>query len=107
VALIINFIYKKLGGTGSYEGTFRLISYAYAPGIFAWFPTLGLITGIYELYILTVGGMIVHNVSKKKSAIAVLLPTILVFLLFLMVFVVIVLSSFAHFLYGYLSLVKI
>ena len=104
VALIINLIYKALGGTGSYEGTMRFISYAYAPKVLSFIPILGLITGIYELYLLIVGGMIVHNVSMKKSAIAVLLPTILVFLLFLIVGVVIVLFGFANFLHGYLSL---
>ncbi len=40
----------------------------------------------------------------KKSTIAVLLPTVLVFLLFLIVGVVIVLFGFANFLHGYLSL---
>ncbi len=103
VALIINYIYKALGGTGSYEGTFRFISYAYAPGLLAFTPILGLITGIYQLYLLIIGGMIVHNVSMKKSIIATLLPTILVFLLFLIVGVMIILFGFANFMHGNLS----
>jgi hypothetical protein len=104
IALIINFIYKALGGTGSYEGTLRFISYAYAPGVLAWIPILSLLTGIYELYLLIVGGMIVHNVSLKKSTIATLLPVILIFLLTLIVVVLIALSGFAQFLSGFLSL---
>jgi len=104
VALILNFLYKALWGTGSYEGTLRLISYAYAPKIFSLVPILGFIAGIYELYLLIVGGMVVHNVSMKKSTIAVLLPMILIFLLTLMVIGVIVLFGFANFLHGYLSL---
>jgi hypothetical protein len=104
MALILNFLYKALGGTGSYEGTMRLISYAYAPKVFSLIPILGLITGIYELYLLIIGGMVVHNVSMKKSAVAVLLPMILIFLLFLMVGVAIVLFGLANFLHGYFSL---
>jgi hypothetical protein len=94
IALIINFLYQALGGTGSYEDTLRLVSYAYAPKVFSLIPILGFITGIYELYILIVGGVIVHNVSLKKSAIAVLLPTILIFLLILIVAVMLALFSF-------------
>jgi hypothetical protein len=104
IALIINFLYKALGGTGTYEGTLRFISYAYAPKVLSLIPILGLITGIYELYLLIVGGMIVHNVSMKKSTMAVLLPTVLIFILILMAFVMIIVSNFAHFLYGYFPL---
>jgi hypothetical protein len=72
LALIFNLLYKALGGIGSYEGTVRFISYSSAPTVLSWIPILGLITVIYELYLYIVGGMIVHNVSMKKSTILVL-----------------------------------
>ena len=62
-------IYKIFGGTGSYEGTVRFISYASAPAVLTWIPILGLIAGIYTYYLYIVGGMNVHNVSMKKSTI--------------------------------------
>ena len=78
---IFYIIYKILGGTGSYEGTVRFISYASAPMVLSWIPLLGLIAGIYGLYLNIVGGSFVHKVSMGKSAIAVLLPSILVLIL--------------------------
>jgi Uncharacterized protein conserved in archaea len=72
LALRFNFLYKSLGGTGSYEGTVGFISYASAPTVLTWIPILNLIIAVYELYLYIVGGMIVHNVSMKKSAIVIL-----------------------------------
>jgi len=69
LALLFNFLYRVFGGTGDYEGTLRFVSYASAPIIFTWIPILGLIIGIYQLYLYIVGGMAVHKVSLKKSAI--------------------------------------
>jgi hypothetical protein len=76
-------VYRILGGTGSYEGTVRFTSYASAPVVLYWIPLLGLVAEIYGLYLDIVGGSFVHKISMGKSAIAVLLPTILIFLLFM------------------------
>jgi hypothetical protein len=95
-AAIFYAIYKVLGGTGSYEGTVRFISYASAPMVLSWIPLIGLIAGIYGIYLYIVGGMSVHNVSMGKSAIAVLLPTILIFILAMVLASLAVLSSFVH-----------
>ena len=84
-AAIIYVIYKILGGTGTYEGTVRFVSYANAVMVIYWIPIIGWIFGLYEIYLYIVGGMFVHNVSMGKSAIAVLLPTILVFLLVIII----------------------
>jgi len=59
----------------------------------SWIPLLGLIASIYGLYLYIVGGMTVHNVSMGKSAIAVLLPTVLVFILAMLVASLAALSS--------------
>lgn len=92
LALIFNLLYKVFGGTGNYNGTVRFLSYASAPGVLTWIPFIGLIIGIYELYLYIVGGMIVHNVSIKKSTIIVLLVALPA-----MFFAVrAILSGFAH-----------
>jgi hypothetical protein len=80
-AAILYVIYKLLGGTGSYEGTVRFISYATAVLLLSWIPVINWVIGIYGIYLYIVGGMYVHNVSMTRSAIAVLLPTLLVILL--------------------------
>jgi hypothetical protein len=80
-AAILYVIYKLLGGTGSYEGTVRFISYATAVLLLSWIPVINWVIGIYGIYLYIVGGMYVHNVSMARSAIAVLLPALLVILL--------------------------
>ncbi len=94
-AAIFYIIYRVLGGTGSYEGTLRFISYATAVMIFSWIPVIGFIAWIYGMYLYIVGGAFVHNVSMGKSAIAILLPTILVFILAIIVASLVALSSIA------------
>jgi hypothetical protein len=84
-AAILYIVYKILGGTGSYEGTVRFISYATAVLILSWIPIIGWIVGIYGIYLYIVGGMYVHDVSMARSTIAVLLPTLLVILLMFIV----------------------
>jgi len=75
LALIVNILYhlKIFGGTGNHEGTLRFISYASATPLFSWIPFVGLITVIYHIYLYIVGGMIVQNVSMKKSTMFTLL----------------------------------
>jgi hypothetical protein len=80
-AAILYIIFKVLGGKGSYEGTVKFISYATAVLLLSWIPFIGWLFGFYGIYLYIVGGMIVHNVSMVKSAIAILLPTFLVILL--------------------------
>jgi hypothetical protein len=80
-AAIFYIIYKLLGGTGSYEGTVRFMSYASAILVVSWIPLLNLITWIYGIYLYIVGGAFVHNVSMGKSTLAILLPYILAILL--------------------------
>jgi len=84
-AAILYIIYKVLGGKGSYEGTVRFVSYAAAVLLLSWIPFIGWIFGIYGIYLYIVGGMVVHDVSMVKSAIAVLLPTFLVILLVMII----------------------
>lgn len=84
-AAILYIIYKILGGEGSYESTVRFISYATAVLVISWIPIVGWIAGIYGIYLYIVGGMYAHDVSMGKSAVAVLLPTILLLILLVLV----------------------
>lgn len=84
-AAVLYVIYKVLGGKGSYEGTVRFLSYATAILVVSWIPIVGWIAWLYGIYLYIVGGMYVHDVSMGKSALAVLLPTILVLILMALV----------------------
>jgi hypothetical protein len=74
---ILHMLYKFLGGTGSYEGTVKFMSYATAVTVISWIPFIGWIIGIYGIYLNIVGGTFVHNVSMGKSAIAIITDLIL------------------------------
>ncbi|MCL7415739.1 MAG: YIP1 family protein [ANME-2 cluster archaeon] len=75
---VILFIFFKIfGGSGSYEGTVRIMSYSSAVNVFAWVPVVGGIIGLYGIWLNIVGGKHVHNLTTVKSAIAVLLPLII------------------------------
>ena len=78
---ILYIVYRILGGTGTYEGTVRFIAYATAVLLLSWIPLIGWIIGLYGIYLQIIGGMYVHNVSMGKSALAVLLPAILLFVI--------------------------
>lgn len=97
-SLILNLLYKAFGGTGSYEGTLRFISYASAVNLVSWIPLLGLIAAIYALYITIIGGSVVHNVSKGRSAIIslVLYPVTI----FILAFIIIILVGSIAFISG-------
>ena len=83
MAQAFNLVSKALGGTGSYEGTIRFLSYATAVQILSWIPLIGLIVWIYGLYLNIVGGSFVHKVSMGKSAIAILLPVVILIIIFI------------------------
>ena len=89
-SLIFNLLYKTLGGTGSYEGTVRFLSYGYAINLISWIPLLNLIAIIYALYTVIVGGSFVHNVSMGRSAVIVVLlyPVLtVIFIIFIAILV--------------------
>jgi hypothetical protein len=73
LAPIANFLYKATGGTGNLEGTLRLSLYASAALIFSAVSFIAPVALIYELYLLIVGGTIVHTVSMHKSMIIICL----------------------------------
>lgn len=88
---IILFIFFKIfGGSGGYEGTVRILSYSSAVNVFAWIPLIGMIIGLYGIWLNIVGGKHVHGLSTIKSAIAVLLPVIIVGVIITLLLAVIV-----------------
>lgn len=97
-SLLLNFLYKTLGGTGSYEGTLRFLSYGYAIDIISWIPILNLIAIIYAIYIVIVGGSFVHNVSMGRSALVVLL--VYPVTIFISIIIIAILAVFISILFG-------
>ena len=76
--IILLIFFKIFGGSGSYEGTVRILSYSSAIQVFAWIPVIGWIISLYGIWLNIVGGKHVHNLTTIKSAIAVLLPIIII-----------------------------
>ena len=75
--LIFYICFKIVGGSGSYEGTVRIVSYASAVAPVAWIPLIW----IYPIYLTIVGGTFVHNITTVRSAIAVFIPIIMAVIL--------------------------
>ncbi len=90
---IILFIFFKIfGGSGGYEGTVRILSYSSAVQVFAWIPLIGWIISLYGIWLNIVGGKHVHNLTTVKSAIAVLLPVVILAVIIAMLMAVIIAS---------------
>jgi hypothetical protein len=98
---ILFILFKIVGGAGSYEGTVRILSYSSAVSLLAWIPLIGMLAGLYGLYLDIVGGTYVHNISTLRSAIAVLLPVVLlIILLIILVMVLVIAFSSSSYLEG-------
>ena len=90
--IILLIFFKILGGTGSYEGTVRILSYSSVAQVFAWIPVIGWIISLYGIWLNIVGGKHVHNLTTAKSAIAVLLPLVILGVTIAMLITVIIAS---------------
>ncbi|MBA1342595.1 MAG: hypothetical protein C5S52_03250 [ANME-2 cluster archaeon] len=75
---ILYICFKIVGGSGSYEGTVRMLSYISAVNAVAWIPILGWIVALYAIYLKIVGGTFVHDITTLRSVIAVFIPLIVV-----------------------------
>ncbi len=78
VGAVLFILFKIVGGSGSYEGTFRIVAYSSAVSLLAWIPIAGWLFGLYQIILNIIGGKYVHNLSTTRSAIAVLIPYILI-----------------------------
>jgi len=73
---ILYICFKIVGGSGSYEGTVRMLSYVSAVNAVAWIPILGWIVALYAIYLKIVGGTFVHDITTLRSVIAIFIPLI-------------------------------
>ena len=79
---ILQFILQNLfNGGGTYEGTFRVVAYAGVIHILSWIPVLGFLLTLYGFYLQIVGLASVHNVTKGKALLAVIIALIVYFLI--------------------------
>lgn len=70
------------GNKNGYQATFRAISYAWCGNLFEIIPFIGSAIGsIYTLILTIIGIRETHGISTGKSALAVLLPVIVIFIL--------------------------
>jgi len=76
-SLILHIFFKMLGGTGTYEGTLRILAYASATVVFIWIPYVAILSGLYMIYLGVIGGTKVHNISTFNSFIAVVVPVVI------------------------------
>lgn len=107
---------KIIGGKGTYEGTFRQITYSIAPVCLFLIPLLQiimlglvdfanllvffliLIVYSYSLFLLIIGGKYVHNISEVRSTMAIFFPTIINFVIIFFIIFIIPSLSFGLFL---------
>ena len=83
---ILYVCFKIVGGSGSYEGTVRMLSYVSAVNVVAWIPIIGLIVVLYAIYLEIVGGTFVHNITTMRSAIAIFIPLIVMVIIVVVLF---------------------
>lgn len=80
-AAILYYMFKSLGGNGTYEGTVRIAAYATAVLLLAWIPYIGIIFGLYSVYLYGIGSTFVHNIILEKSSLFILMPAIMIFVI--------------------------
>jgi len=85
---IYQFLFKQLNGTGTYEGTVRVVSYSSAVSLLVWIPILGWLFALYQIYLFIIGGTFVHDLPTSKSAIAVLIPILVIPLVMMLLSIV-------------------
>ena len=85
---IYQFLFKLLNGTGTYEGTVRVVSYSSAVFLVGWIPILGWLFSLYQICLNIIGGTLVHSLPTSKSAIAVLIPILIIPLVMMLLSIV-------------------
>ncbi len=81
-AWILQFVLQQLfQGKGTYEGTFRVVAYSGVVHLLGWIPFIGFLASLYGLWLQIVGLEKVHEVSKGKAFVAVIITAIIFFLI--------------------------
>ena len=81
--VILFICFKLVGGDGEIEPTIKMVGYTQAVrALFIGIPFVGFVVNIlvslYQFYLLVIGGKTVHKLDTTKSAIAVLIPVVLI-----------------------------
>ncbi|NTV51882.1 MAG: hypothetical protein HGA76_02545 [Candidatus Firestonebacteria bacterium] len=80
-ALLLLVCAKMVGGTGTYEATMRVASYANIVNVIGWIPIVSIIGSIYGLWLTVVGIREIHKLTLSKAIIAVLIAIAIVFVI--------------------------
>jgi hypothetical protein len=80
-ALLLLMCAKMVGGTGTYEATMRVASYANIVNIIGWIPIVSIIGSIYGLVLMVLGMREIHKLTTAKAIIAVLIAIAIVFVI--------------------------
>jgi hypothetical protein len=103
--LIMTFVYSGLvhmlviafKGQGTFADTYKAYAYSMIPSsILSIIPFIGFFSIIYSYFLMIIGVSKLHNISKGYSALACLLPVILVFGL-LIYLVIVIIFRFSHY----------
>jgi hypothetical protein len=98
MVVLVNFVLKKIFDIdGSYEGTFRIISYSSCVLIFASTPLLWFFAALYGLYISIIGIREVYALTTGKAFVTVLLVFLFMNLLRFIIPWIVALSPFGFF----------
>jgi len=60
-------------GKGGYEGVYRVVAYAGVVNLLTWIPIVGLLAGLYGLYLQIVGLEKVHKITAGQAVVTVLI----------------------------------
>lgn len=82
--ILFYILFMLVGGSGNYSGTVRILAYSSAVQILSLVPLVGFFAGLYGIWLYVIGGKHVHNLTTKKSAIAVIIPVVFCVFVFLM-----------------------
>ncbi len=79
VAGIYHLLVRLLVGANNagFEGTFRVVCYAFAVQVLSWLPLLNILLGLYCLYLCAFGFQSVHHTTYQRAAAIAALPILL------------------------------
>lgn len=73
IALVMHGLSQALKGTGTYEGTYRVMAYSSSVHLVSWLPGIGAILGFYSVILYFFGLHKVQGMSGGKTALVVFL----------------------------------
>ena len=92
---IVHIFVLLLGGKGSYSDTYKALVYASTPStLLGWIPLVGIVFGLYSLYLSIKGISKLHNISMMRAFLAVI-GIILIILIIVIIMAAIAYALFA------------